>query len=136
MPAIKIINEQSMPEHYSDYFYHQHFLQWGDLFRVDKIGEEIVGYIMCQTDVINEVKTALIVSVAVLSHYRGQGIGEALIRDAQIHMRYNNIQMSSLQVRVSNPAVALYKKLGYEVNMTMPHYYTDNEDAYLMTLVL
>jgi len=39
-----------------------------------------------------------------------------------------------LEVRVTNdPGVSLYKKLGFEVTRTLHGYYSDGEDAYVMT---
>jgi ribosomal-protein-alanine N-acetyltransferase len=39
-----------------------------------------------------------------------------------------------LEVRVTNTAgVALYKKLGFDVSRTNKGYYSDSEDAYVMT---
>jgi ribosomal-protein-alanine N-acetyltransferase len=39
-----------------------------------------------------------------------------------------------LEVRVTNGAgVALYKKLGFDVSRTSNGYYSDGEDAYVMT---
>jgi ribosomal-protein-alanine N-acetyltransferase len=39
-----------------------------------------------------------------------------------------------LEVRVTNgPGVALYKKLGFEVSRTIHGYYSDGEDAYVMS---
>jgi len=39
-----------------------------------------------------------------------------------------------LEVRVTNePGVTLYKKLGFEVSRKINGYYSDGEDAYVMT---
>jgi [ribosomal protein S18]-alanine N-acetyltransferase len=137
LPAIKAINEISLPEHYSDGFYNRHFTYFAEFFRVAKIEGKIVGYIMCQADVVQGTRIGLIVSVAVHPDYRRKGIGESLIRDAQRVMRENGVQMSTLQVRPSNTnAIALYAKLGYQNSYTIPKYYTDGEDGFLYTLVL
>jgi ribosomal-protein-alanine N-acetyltransferase len=42
-----------------------------------------------------------------------------------------------LEVRVSNePAVNLYRKLGFKTSRSVHGYYADGEDAYIMTLRL
>ncbi|MDR0797125.1 MAG: ribosomal-protein-alanine acetyltransferase, partial [Nitrososphaerota archaeon] len=39
-----------------------------------------------------------------------------------------------LEVRVTNePAISLYKKLDFEISRTINGYYSDGEDAYVMT---
>jgi len=49
-------------------------------------------------------------------------------------MRYYNAKQIFLEVRVTNGAgVALYKKLGIEIARTVHGYYSDGEDAYVMS---
>ena len=41
----------------------------------------------------------------------------------------------TLEVRVSNiPAINFYKKQGFKIETTKPHYYDNGEDAYYMIL--
>ena len=45
------------------------------------------------------------------------------------------IQTLTLEVRVGNiPAINFYKKYGFEIEVTKPHYYDNGEDAYYMIL--
>jgi len=72
--------------------------------------------------------------VAVLQQHRRKGIGEALVAQALENMRIYNAKQCFLEVRVTNtPAIELYKKLGFEVTRTIHEYYSDGEDAYVMT---
>jgi ribosomal-protein-alanine N-acetyltransferase len=105
---------------------------------VAKVNDEVVGYVMCREQVVNSIRTGLVISVAVKKEYRGQKIGEELMKRAHFAMRGRNIPMAALQVRLSNaPAIAMYKKFGYVVSMTVPQYYSNpDEDGYLMTYVL
>ena len=43
------------------------------------------------------------------------------------------VEMLRLEVRVSNePAINLYRKLGFRIVERVPGYYPDGEDAYVM----
>ena len=45
------------------------------------------------------------------------------------------IQTVTLEVRVGNTAaINFYKKYGFEIETTKPHYYDNGEDAYYMIL--
>jgi ribosomal-protein-alanine N-acetyltransferase len=49
-------------------------------------------------------------------------------------MSYYKVRQIYLEVRVTNGAgVALYKKLGFEISRTAHGYYSDGEDAYVMS---
>jgi [ribosomal protein S18]-alanine N-acetyltransferase len=90
----------------------------------------VIGYIGCWI-IIDE---ANITNVAVLPEYRGQKIGEALLRTAMELARLKQATKMSLEVRVSNMvAQNLYSKLGFKRGGIRKNYYTDNsEDAYVM----
>lgn len=80
------------------------------------------------------IDAAQITNVAVVEAVRGQGIGETLMREAIRIAREANMDMMSLEVRVSNtPAKNLYRKLGFQDGGIRKGYYTDNgEDALVM----
>jgi ribosomal-protein-alanine N-acetyltransferase len=76
--------------------------------------------------------------VVVRPDCRGLGLGEALMRFAIAKVREAGAAFMTLEVRPSNSAaVALYKKLGFDVLGTRKSYYTKpDEDAHVMGLVL
>ncbi len=101
---------------------------------IEKPAERVAGYIIYW--LIGE--DVQINNVAVHPDFRGQGIGEALMRHVIGKVREKGATFVTLEVRPSNtPAVTLYKKLGFEILGVRKNYYTNpDEDAYLMGLVL
>lgn len=80
------------------------------------------------------IDAAQITNVAVVETARGRGIGEALMREAIRVACEANMDVMSLEVRVTNKvAQNLYRKLGFEDGGIRKGYYTDNqEDALVM----
>ena len=70
-----------------------------------------------------------IMNVAVAPDFRGQGIGETLMRTM---MAYTDLEAYTLEVRMSNrTAIRLCKRLGFTEVAIRPEYYID-EDALIM----
>ena len=80
------------------------------------------------------IDAAQITNVAVVERMRGQKIGEALMKEAMRVAREANMDVMSLEVRVTNEvAQNLYRKLGFQNGGIRKGYYTDNgEDALVM----
>ena len=78
---------------------------------------------------------AHIVSVAVREAYKRKGIGELLVIGAVEMALRRDCQVVTLEARVSNePAIALYRKYGFNEVGLRRRYYADNgEDAIIMT---
>jgi ribosomal-protein-alanine N-acetyltransferase len=78
---------------------------------------------------------AHIVSVAVREAYKRKGIGELLVIGAVEMALRRDCQVVTLEARVSNePAIALYRKYGFNEVGLRRRYYSDNdEDAIIMT---
>ena len=139
--AVMEINRVCLPENYSQFFYVDLFRRFPETFLVAEENGIVVGYIMCRIEVgLGDIgfsglkKRGHVVSVAVIPEHRKKGVGEALVSSAMDAMRTYNAKQCYLEVRVSNdPAVELYKKLGFEVTRTSQSYYADGEDAYIMT---
>lgn len=101
---------------------------------VRRPGDEVVAYII-YWQIRDDVQVN---NIAVHPECRGLGIAEALMRFAIAKVREAGAAFMTLEVRQSNaPAVALYKKLGFEALGTRKNYYTKpDEDACVMGLVL
>ena len=77
-----------------------------------------------------------ITNVAVEKSRRGQGIGEALVRELAARAARRGIALLHLEVRQSNQAArGLYRKLGFlEDGLRKGYYEEPREDSVLMTL--
>ena len=138
------INRRCLPENYSESFFMGLHRNFPETFIVAERDGEIVGYIMCRIESglsgfgfapFSLSKKGHIISIAVLPEHRGKGLGRALIEKAlETMMKFYNAKSCYLEVRVSNePAISLYKKVGFEVQRTIRGYYADGENAYIMS---
>ncbi|CZE49916.1 GNAT family N-acetyltransferase [Campylobacter geochelonis] len=85
---------------------------------------KILGYIL----ILPKLKTSRIYSLAVLPNARGLGVAKALLEFGI--SRFNSLK---LEVRTDNTkAINLYEKLGFKSIKTLPKYYDDGCDAFLM----
>lgn len=82
------------------------------------------------------IDAAQITNVAVVDAVRGQGIGEGLMREAMHIAKVANMDVMSLEVRVTNSvAQNLYRKLGFQDGGIRKNYYTDNQENALVMWV-
>jgi ribosomal-protein-alanine N-acetyltransferase len=134
------INSKTLPEHYSDYFYHEILTEFPDTFLIAELTGEVVGYIMCRIEYgfshlkrFGLARKGHIVSVAVLEDHRGKGVGTDLIKRAIAEMGKKSCKEAYLEVRVSNQsAISLYEKLNFHNAGRLEAYYRDGEPAFLM----
>lgn len=77
---------------------------------------------------------AHVMNVAVLPHYRGQGLGRQLMTSLKECAHKEGANSMTLEVRVHNvKARNLYASLGFVASGVRPGYYTDTkEDALIM----
>ncbi len=135
------INRLCLPENYMDFFFMDLHQRFPETFIVAEEERKIVGYIMCRIEVGlasyglgGIIRKGHVVSIAVLPQGRRKGVAQALINTAIKGMVYYKAKLCYLEVRVTNDAgVSLYKKLGFEANRMLKGYYSDGEDAYVMT---
>ena len=142
LPSVISINWAALPEHYSDSFFEERLNEAPETFLVaeDESGS-IIGYIMCRVEYgfshtrrYGLARKGHIVSIAILEGHRNFGVGRALIEESLKGMKERGCTETYLEVRVSNdPAVDLYKKLGFSIITTHQGYYRDGEGAYLMS---
>jgi len=134
------INRVCLPENYTDFFIDLH-QRFPETFIVAEENNKIIGYIMCRIEVGLSniglgglVRKGHVVSIAVMPGNRRKGVAQAVINRALEGMRYYKAKQGFLEVRVTNEAaISLYKKLGFEVTRTLNGYYSDGENAYVMT---
>jgi [ribosomal protein S18]-alanine N-acetyltransferase len=138
------INEKTLPEHYTEYFFESLLREIPEAFIVAELENEIVGYIMCKLEFgfsnfrkLGFVKKGHVVSISLLENHRGKYIGEALMMEGINGVVARKGDEIYLEVRTSNlPAISLYRKLGFQTKSILKSYYRDGEDANLMALDL
>ena len=142
LSSVISINMNTLPEHYSDYFFESILRELPEAFVVAEVNDNIIGYIMCKIEFgfsnfrkLGFVKKGHVVSVAVLDQHRGKGVGRALMLEGVNGVVSRKSDEIYLEVRISNePAIKMYEKLGFQIKSRLRTYYRDGEDAYLMAL--
>jgi [ribosomal protein S18]-alanine N-acetyltransferase len=102
---------------------------------------DLIGYIMCRIEIgLSNMgmggltRKGHVVSLAVMPERRRKGVASALLKQAMEGMQSYKAKQIYLEVRVTNDeAIGLYKKLGLETARTIGGYYSDGEDAYVMS---
>uniref|UniRef100_A0A0N4ZIM4 N-terminal amino-acid N(alpha)-acetyltransferase NatA n=1 Tax=Parastrongyloides trichosuri TaxID=131310 RepID=A0A0N4ZIM4_PARTI len=138
MLKIQHCNQQCLPEHYKGSYYKYVLLGWPTLsFVAEDDNGKIIGYVMVKIDEEGgDDKKGFITSLSVARPYRKLGIGETLLRlTSQALVDNYGATSVILQVRISNKnAINLYcNKLNFEKKSIIKEYYTDGEDAHLLS---
>ncbi len=83
------------------------------------------------------IPNAEILNLFVIKNYRGLGLGKKLVDSVIKICKKENIEILTLEVRVSNNyAINMYEQIGFKVGTIRKKYYENNEDALLMVLDL
>lgn len=144
IPGVIQINEDTLPEHYSDFFYYEILTEFPEPFLVAELEGKVVGYVMGRIEYgfshlrrLGLSRKGHIVSVAVKEEHRGKGVGTQLLKASQAAMAAKGATECYLEVRVSNnEAILLYQKLGYKTSGRLEGYYKDGEAALVMAVPL
>ncbi|MCC7208856.1 MAG: ribosomal protein S18-alanine N-acetyltransferase [Anaerolineae bacterium] len=110
--------------------------RWGrETFLVAVQGERLVGYVAALLN--DSEKEGYIASVAVDPEQRRAGLGTRLMNTVVDKLRAEGVASVALHVRAENePAIGMYRRLGFDVEQVEPHYYPDGMDALVMRRVL
>lgn len=138
------VNAETLPEHYSDYFYFDILSEFPETFLVAELEGVLIGYVMCRIEYgfshlrkLGLARKGHIVSIAVRGQHRGKGVGTMLMRSSQEAMVAKAVTETYLEVRVTNSeAISLYQRLGYRVTSRLEAYYKDGEAALVMAAPL
>jgi ribosomal-protein-alanine N-acetyltransferase len=141
LQTVMQINRICLPENYTDMFFMDLYRRFPETFIIAEEGGKITGYIMCRIEVglsnfgfSGLIRKGHVVSIAVLPQGRRKGVAKALMERAMRGMQHYKAKQCYLEVRSTNHAgVSLYKKLGFEISRTSHGYYSDGEDAYIMS---
>lgn len=102
-------------------------------FLVAEDGDSIVGYVVGDAVDTHGVTLGHIKDIAVAPEYRQRGIGRELLTHAITALTARGVGRIKLEVRRSNDkAQSLYAEFGFRNHHTIPNYYDDGEDAYVL----
>jgi len=139
LESVIYINRTCLPENYPPDFFLMHHREHPEAFLIAELNGMVVAYSMSRVEHgFSNFRRAFakkghVISIAVLPHARGMGIAEALMHRTLEALRKYGASEVYLEVRVSNePAIRLYRKLGFKPVRRLHAYYVDGEDAWLM----
>jgi ribosomal-protein-alanine N-acetyltransferase len=122
------IEKLSFKDPWSRFAFESELLNIDSIFLKAMIGNDMVGYIIVRK-LVDEYH---IMNVAVAPEERKQGVAQALLDHVIKNLSSGKLLL--LEVRKSNKAaIALYQKNGFSVLHTRKTYYSDGEDAIVMT---
>ena len=111
MPSVIEINLNSLPEHYSDYFFHSILRELPEAFIVAEISNDIIGYVMCKIEYgfsnfrkLGFVKKGHVVSIALSRKSGVVGSVRCLWRSLSGIVYKKYVMQFYLEVRTSNNA--------------------------------
>ena len=125
---------ETLPERYSPTIFTQFYESFPDGFLIAETDHTLIGFLI---GVKTNPKTARILMLTVLPHYRKQKIGSALLSFFLKEIKQYHVTRIELEVRTTNQtAIQFYKKQGFIIQETLHHFYQNGEDAYSMTRTL
>jgi ribosomal-protein-alanine N-acetyltransferase len=99
---------------------------------VARVEHAIVGFVIGAIYVDRKALHAHIATIEVLPACRRRGIGQKLLEGIETIFRQKGVKTSALEVREDNvPAIALYRKLGYQTIGKLANYYGGVHGIYL-----
>jgi len=77
---------------------------------------------------------AFMMTFAVHPEHRSKGVAYTFLTEVFKLLKAQNIKYIELDVRKSNlPAINLYRKLGFNIERERPSFYSDGENAFVMS---
>ena len=97
--------------------------------------DSILGFLVaeCGRGKLGQLKMGHIITIDVRSDARRHRVGSALLDAAEARLLSAQCQLVRLETAVDNgAALSFYKRRGYNVIQTIPHYYSSGVDALML----
>ncbi len=135
LPRILEIEQESFPKDpWTASMFEEELYNPMKYFIVAEDGGRVLGF--ADTFLLPEI-CAEVFDIAVAGEARRRGIGKALMENIIDKTADCGVDCLQLEVRTGNdPAIALYRSLGFEDAGIRKDYYGEGEDAILMDLIL
>ncbi len=128
--AIYRIEQRAFPQPWPFEAFEGYLGEPGFLVAVD---EGVVGYVVADSVPNHGSPLGHVKDIAVHEDSRGEGIGTQLLRRAILTMEARGGGSVNLEVREDNDeAISLYRSFGFVHRRTVPRYYDDGADAYVL----
>ena len=132
-PVVKLSSE-TLTENYNPSLFNYFYETFPEGFWVAEKLHKIVGFIV-GVKTISEATRILMLAVS--EKQRMQGLGSALLSNLLDELPLQKIKYVDLEVRMGNDqAIKFYKKHRFDIIDTIPKFYQNGEDAYIMRRVL
>jgi ribosomal-protein-alanine N-acetyltransferase len=96
--------------------------------------DSVIGFVLASRD---RASLGHIITIDIHADFRRRGIGERLMEMGEQRLASVGARRVVLEVAIDNePAIAFYQARGYANRRTLPRYYRDGSDAYLMEKLL
>lgn len=110
------------------------FNSWQDGFLIVEEANEIIGILVGSLPAPNQ---ARILIFGIEKRWQRRGVGTMLLNYFIQQCTLRNVKLITLEVRINNyGAMEFYKKFNFTIVNTIPHYYKDGMDGYVMHKVL
>ncbi len=97
--------------------------------------DSILGFLVaeCGRRKVGHLNSGHIITIDVRSEARRHRVGSALLEAAESRLLSAQCQQVQLETAVDNAAaISFYKRRGYNVTQTIPHYYSSGVDALML----
>jgi len=130
------IAKLSFPQtnNYSKSYFEKYYFQYPEGFILAKDNNKIIGYVVLQLFKDNSAK---IISLAVVPNYQRRGVGSFLLKCSFNKLKKKKVDKIILHVRIKNKkAINFHQKFNFKILKIVRNYYSNGEDAYLMSKLI
>ena len=135
--SIDRIEQASFPQPWPYSAFESYLGEPGFLVADGPTDGEVVGYVVADTIPNNGTPLGHVKDIAVADGHRRRGIGTTLLDRSLTVLSETGAPTVKLEVRASNErAISLYEGFGFEHRRTVPGYYGNDDDAFVMVAPL